>query len=344
MKSHISFLVLLLTLPLAASDRQVVEEVIARVNNQIITLSDVEQGRRLLRQELTQQFNGAELEQEFQEREKELLRDLIDQALLVQRGTDAGYSVEADVIKQMDRIRQDMKLATMEELERAIATQGTSVEDFKQQLRDQMMTNLVIQRMVTPDVFVNEEEISEYYQEHKEDLAQPERIGLREILIASEERTEEELEARTREVLEKIRHGEAFEDLAREYSDAPTAEDGGELGYFEPDKLAAQVREAIDGLLDSGVADPLHTSDGYLILQVVEHIPAGIPSLEKIEGRLSQRIFMERMRPKLREFLSQLRREAFVKVKRGYVDSGAVEPPPKPILRGKRRRRIRGEN
>ena len=81
-----------------------------------------------------------------------------------------------------------------------------------------------------------------------------------------------------------------------------------------------------------------------LILQVVEHIPAGIPSLEKIEGRLSQRIFMERMRPKLREFLSQLRREAFVEVKRGYVDSGAVEPPPKPILRGKRRRRIRGEN
>ena len=114
MKSHISFLVLLLALPLAASDRQVVEEVIARVNNQIITLSDVEQGRRLLRQELTQQFGGAELEQEFQEREKDLLRDLIDQALLVQRGTDAGFSVEAEIIKQMDSIRQDMKLATME--------------------------------------------------------------------------------------------------------------------------------------------------------------------------------------------------------------------------------------
>ena len=124
-----------------------------------------------------------------------MLRDLIDQELLVQRGTDAGFSVEAEIIKQMDRIRQDMKLATMEELERAIAAQGTSVEDFKQQLRDQMMTNLVVQRMVTPDVFVNEEEISEYYQEHKEDLAQPERVGLREILISSEERTEEELSA-----------------------------------------------------------------------------------------------------------------------------------------------------
>lgn len=342
MRQTVFLLVAFLTLPLAAGERQVVEEVVARVNNQIITRSDLEQARGLLRQELAREFMGEELERELQEREKDLLRDLIDQALLVQRGTDVGFSVESEVIKQMDRIRQDMNLATLEELERAIAAQGTSVEDFKQQMRDQLMTNLVIQRMVTPDVFISKEEVAEYYEQHKEELVQPELLALREILVSSQDRTEDELEARTREVLQKIRQGEAFEELAREYSDAPTAEDGGALGYFEPDKLAPQVRDTVINLLDTGVADPLLTQDGYLILQLVEHILPGIPPLEKIEGRLTQQIFAERMRPKLREFLSQLRREAFVEVKRGYVDSAAVDPPPKPVLRGKRRRRIRG--
>jgi peptidyl-prolyl cis-trans isomerase SurA len=274
-----------------AGERQVVEEIVARVNNEIITLSDLERSRQLLRQELNQRNSGAELERLYQEQEPNLLRDLIDQQLLVQRALDRGLSVESEVIKRLDQIRQDMKLTSMEELERAMAAQGMSMEDFT----------------------------TEGYPASQ--------------LPAREERV--------REVIVKIRQGEDFEELAREYSDAPTAEQGGELGYFEPDKLAPSIREAIGNLLEEGVSDAIRTREGWLLLQLVEHRPPGIPPFEDVESRIRDQLYMAEVQPALREFLNDLRREAFVYVKTGYQDSGEVEEEARPVRAGSRRSKRR---
>ena len=343
MKPWVLLLAVVLTLagPLRAGERVVLEEIVARVNNEILTLAKLEHSRRLLRRELSERHTGAELERKVQEGEADLLRDLIDQTLLVQRGTDLGLSVEADVIKRLDRMRQDMGLPTLEEFERAVAAQGLVFEDFRQQLRDQFLTQQVIQREVAGRVLVDSEQVRQYYLQHRQELMQPERIRLREILVSTQGYDSTALPARqerVQEVLEKIRRGEKFEDLARTYSDAPTAADGGDLGYFEPEKLAPEVREVVAKLRESGVSDPLHTSQGYLILQLAEHIPAGLPPFEKIEGELRQKLYFDQVQPALREYLSNLRRDAFVYVKPAYVDSGAVKEAPKPLRRGRRRR------
>ncbi|MFQ5663161.1 MAG: peptidylprolyl isomerase [Terriglobia bacterium] len=336
------FLAVLLAGPVWAAapesvQRVVLEEIVARVNNEIITLSDLERSRELLREELGAKHSGAELEAKVQEQAGDLLRDLIDQALLVQRGDDLGLSVEAAVIKRLDRIRQNMRLETMEELEQAVTARGSDFEDFRQQLRQQILTDLVIQREVAGKVMVDTEEMRQYYLKHREEMAQPEQFRLREILVSSQDRTPEQLDARTREILEKIRKGEKFDELAKQYSDAPTAAPGGELGYFEPEKLAPAIREVVTKLREEGVSDPLRTREGYLILQLVEHIPAGIPPYEKIKGLVRQKLYFDRVQPALREYLSELRREAFISVRAGYVDTGAVEPPAKPRRRGRRR-------
>jgi peptidyl-prolyl cis-trans isomerase SurA len=140
-----------------------------------------------------------------------------------------------------------------------------------------------------------------------------------------------------RELLVKIRKGEKFEDLAREYSDAPTAEGGGDLGYFEPEKLAPTIREAIEKLNINGVSDAIRTQQGWLVLQLVERRAAGVPPLEEAEDEIRNRLFMDEVQPALREFLSVLRREAFIYVKPGYRDSAAVEPEELPVRRGSRR-------
>lgn len=340
-----TYLLLLTLLPgglLAApekGERRVLEEIVARVNNDIITRSDLEQSRRLLRQELSQRYSGAELEQKYKEQEANLLRDLIDQNLLVQRGTDMGLSVEAEVIKRLDSIRQEMGLQTMEELERAVAAQGVNFEDYRQQLRDQILTQRVIQREVAGRVMVDSEKVRHYYLQHRKELARPERYRLREILVSTDGRpgsASDAREERVREILAKIRKGEDFAELARTYSDAPTAADGGELGYFAKDKLAPAIREVVEKLREGGVSDPLPTRDGWLILQLVEHIPAGIPPFEEIEGELTQRLYFDEVQPALREFLSDLRREAYVYVKSGYVDTGAVEEQSRPRRRTRR--------
>src|SRR3990172_3290138 len=187
----------------AAADRLVLEEIVARVNNQIITLADLERSRQSLREELAREHIGAELEKQLQERDKDLLRDLIDQTLLVQRGTDMGISVEADVIKRLDRIRQDSGLDSMEALERTAAAQGVDFEDFKEQIRNQLLTQAVVQKEVSGKVMLDAEEVRDYNAKHQQELTRPESVYLREILVSTEGVPPEQLPARG----ERVRGG-----------------------------------------------------------------------------------------------------------------------------------------
>ncbi|MFQ5925889.1 MAG: peptidylprolyl isomerase [Terriglobia bacterium] len=334
---------LLVTAPApVAGDRQVLDEIVVRVNDEIITRSELERQRQELRRELRQQFRGEALEEAYHDRELHLLRDMIDQLLLVQRGREMGLSVETEVIKRMDSMREEMGLKSMEELQRAAAAQGVSFEDFRNRIRNNVLTNQVIQRMVSGRVLINRDEVVGYYETHKEELQRPESYHLREILVSTEKRSDTEARARAQEVLDKIRHGEKFDELAKQYSDAPTAAAGGELGEFEQGQLAPEIEAAVSKLLDGAVSDVLLTRHGYLLLQLVEHIPAGVAPLEKVEDQIRELLFMQKVQPTMRNALSELRKQAFIDVKPGYVDTGAVKkrPPPK-RKRGRRWRSLR---
>ncbi|MCI0403551.1 MAG: peptidylprolyl isomerase [Acidobacteria bacterium] len=330
-----------------SNNRVVLEQIVARVNNQIITLSDLEVARQRVRRELGDQFSGAELQQKLQEGEANLLRDLIDQQLLVQRGEDLGLSIEPEVIRYLDRLRQDLNLPSMEALEAAITQRGMSFEDYRQDVRNQIMTRMVMQREVAGKVMLDEQVVRDYYLQHREEMARPEQVHLREILVSTVGAAGEALEAReerVREALEKIRKGEPFEEVAKNYSDSPTAAEGGELGLFEPDKLSEAIRDVVMKLRAGGVTDPLQTPQGYLILQLVQHYAAGVPAFEVVESEIRQKLYFDQVQPALREYLSQMRRENFVLVAAGYIDTGAVEGEFKPgAVRSGSRRARKGE-
>src|SRR5579864_4678450 len=164
---------------------QVVEEIIARVNNQIVTRSEFLRSKDQLRDEVKQQ-DSANADRLYAEREKDILRDLIDQQLLIERGKDLGISGDTDLIKRLDQMRKDMKLESMEDLEKAATAQGISYEDFKQNLRNQIITQKVIGEEVGSHLSITKEEAQKFYDEHKKDMEQPESIKLSEILITPE--------------------------------------------------------------------------------------------------------------------------------------------------------------
>lgn len=318
------------------TNRAVLEQIVARVNNNIITLTELEQSRQTLRRELNEKYQGTELEQQYLEAEKTALRDLIDQQLLVQQGEELGLSVEAEVVKHLDRLRQQLNLPTMEALERAVATQGMAYEDYRQQVRNQILTQMVIQREVAGRVMLDTQQVRDYYLEHREEFNRPEQVRLREVLISTQGLSGDALAAKEKklqEALEKIRKGDAFEEVARTYSDSPTASEGGNLGAFEPDKLSTAIREVVAKLRDGGVSDPLRTQQGWLILQLVNHTAAGIPAFEDVEEEIRQKLYYDQVQPALREYLSQLRRENYVYVAPGYLDTGAVEMEELPASR-----------
>jgi len=321
------------------ADDTVIEEIIARVNNQIITRSEYLHGKEELKKE-TQQQDPANAEKLVAERDKDVLRDLIDQQLLLDKGKDLGITAETEVIKKLDEMRKDMKLDSMEELEKAAQSQGISYEDFKQNLRNQIVTQQVIGKEVGSRLVISKEEEQTFYDEHKSELERPETIRLSEILVSTEPKPNDSTDeaqrlqaaqAKAEDLLAQIRKGAKFDDVAKKSSDGPTAAQGGDLGEFKRGALAKELEDKTFAMKPDDVSDVIRTKQGFVILKVTEHHNAGVPALSEIAPRIQDAIYMQKLQPALREYLTKLREDAFIDVKPGYVDSGASPNQTKPV-------------
>src|SRR6266478_10244964 len=183
MKKKICLIVCALLLPALLPADTVVEEIIARVNNEIITRTEYAHSRDQLKQEAQQQ-NPSGADQVVAEKQRDVLRDLIDQQLLLQKGKDLGITGDTEPIKRLDEMRKQMNLGTMEELEKAAEAQGASYEDFKQNLRNQIVTQRVIGQEVGSHLAMNKDDVKKFYDQHKAEMERPEQVRLSEILIA----------------------------------------------------------------------------------------------------------------------------------------------------------------
>ncbi len=336
--------------PLSLPADTVVEEIIARVNNEIITRSEYVRSREQLKQEIQQQDPG-NADRVFSEKQRDVLRDLIDQQLLLQKGKDLGITGDTELIKRLDEMRKQMNLATMEDLEKAAEAQGASYEEFKQNLRNQIITQRVIGQEVGSKLSMNKEEEQKFYNEHKDEMQRPEQVRLSEILIApktppvsngpdgkplppSEADNQAALaaaQAKAQDILARLQKGFSFEDVAKKESDGPSAKDGGDLNYFKRGVLAKELEDKVFAMKAGEITDVIRTKQGFVILKVTEHQDAGIPSLKEAEPRIQDALYMQKLQPALRAYLTKLREEAYIDIKSGYIDSGASAKQTKPI-------------
>ena len=354
-------------LPVLAAG-QVVEEIITRVNNQIITHSEFVRSKDQLRDEVKQQ-DAANADKLYGEREKDVLRDLVDQQLLLDKGKDLGITGDTDLIKRLDQMRKDMKLASLEDLEKEATKQGISWEDFKQNMRNQIIKQKVIGEEVGSHLSVNKEDEQAFYDSHKSEMEQPEAIRLSEILVApktiappapapaptpdptgppaaaptaqppmdeaarqaADAAALSVAEAKANDLLKQIHDGAAFEDIAKKYSDGPSAADGGTLGIFKRGQLAKELEDQTFAMKAGDITNVIHTKQGYVILKVVEHQTAGIPPMKDVLPKIQDALYYEKLQPALRAYLTKLREDAYIYYMPGYVDSGASPNQTAPI-------------
>jgi peptidyl-prolyl cis-trans isomerase SurA len=304
-----------------------VEEIIARVNNEIITRSELDKARGSAQEDAEQECKGKctpeELKIQIEDRQKNALRDLIDQSLLVQRGKDMGISVETEVIKRLDQIRIQNNLTSMEDLEKAVSTQGINWEDFKDNIRKGLLTQRVISQEVGSHINVGKEEIAKYYQDHKKEYVRPEQVALREIVVSTEGKKDSELpdlKKKAETALKRVKDGEEFGEIAKRFSDGSTAKQGGFLGVYKRGELSKELEDTVFSMKKNDLTDVMDTKQGYLVLQVLEHYDEGEQSLSKVEGEITDKLYSERMEPKLRDYLKTLREQSYVVIKPGYQD------------------------
>jgi hypothetical protein len=210
---------------LAAADMNVVEEIVAKCNGDIVTRGDIERSRRELIETLRANgYVGADLEQQLADREKNLLRDRIDQLILAQKAKDLNINVDSDVSKQLAGIQSDSKIADPDKFQAYIKEQsGMPFEDFKQELKTRLLTQRVVREEVTEKMSVKHEDLEKYYNEHKTDFVRDERIVLQEILISTEGKDDAGVaaaEKKAKDLVARARKGERFAEMARDNSDS----------------------------------------------------------------------------------------------------------------------------
>jgi peptidyl-prolyl cis-trans isomerase SurA len=315
-------------------DATVVEFPVARVNDQIINNSDYERALQQLNDDAQQAaVPAADLEQ----RRKDLLRDMIDQQLLISRGKELDINADSEVIRQIDEIRKRNHLDSMEALEKAVRESGVSYEDFKAKIKNQIIASQVVRDEVSRKLSLTPRDEQAYYEAHKQEFSQPEQVRLSEILIPTpDDATDAQVtqaQAKAAEVETKLKAGAKFEDLAKQYSGGPNADTGGDLGQFKRGQLGSALLEDPTFALPAGQwTEPIRTRQGFIILQVTEHTQAGIPPLKSIEDQVQQAMYEKAMQPALRAYMTDLREKAFIDIAAGYTDTGASPNETKPVF------------
>ncbi len=315
------------TAPITANGT-VVEDVVARVNDRIITRTEYIRAQEQLLQEAQQRNMPLA---DLQEAQNNLLRDMIDRQILLARGKQLEITGDSETMRQMDQLRQQNKLPDMEALEKAVKQQGLSYEDFKQQIRDQAITQQVVREEVGRRINMSTAQEQAYYAEHSKEFEAPEQVHLSEILLPTPENaTDAQLsavQAKADGLENTLKGGASFAEVAKANSGGPTASAGGDLGDFKRGVLGDVLEKATFSLPVGGMTTPIRTRQGFVILKVDSHQAPGVLPLKDVEPQVQEAIYMNALQPALRAYLTKQRSEEYVNIKAGFLDTGAVQQP-----------------
>jgi len=304
----------------------IIEQIVAKVNNEIVTLGELDRSRKQMETELRrQQMPAAKAQELMKQAEPDLLRDRIDQLLLVQKGKELEIKVDQEVSRYMAEIQRQSGIVDPDQFQQYVRENtGMSYEDFKQQSRDNMLTREVIRHEVGGRIAIPKAELQKYYEEHKNEFVRQEQVLLREIFLSTEGKDAAAVEKKAKDLVARARKGENFGTLARDNSDAETARNYGELGPSKRGDLKKEIEDLVFSQSKGYVTDPIRQPNGFLILKVEERYQAGLQPFELVENEITERLYMPRMQPAVRTYLTKLRQDAFLEIRAGYVDTGAA--------------------
>ena len=313
-----------------AADILVVEEIVAKVNGDIITRGEIERTRRQLEAELRAQQNltGVRLQTAVQERDKDILRERIDQLLLVQKGKEMSVNVDSELSRYMADLQRKFNIADPDKFQAFVREQtGLPYEDYKAEQKNAMVTQRVIRDQVGRSINIPREEMRKYYDAHKEEFVRQERVFLRQILVSTEGKTPEGVaaaEKKAKDLSARAKKGEKFPEMARDNSDASTAQQGGDMGTWQKGQLRKEFEDMLWDKPRGFVTEPIKVAEGFMILKVDEHTKEGQAAYEEVEPEITDKFYSQQFQPKIRDFLTKLRQDAFLEIKPGWVDSGAA--------------------
>ncbi|MEE8586396.1 MAG: peptidylprolyl isomerase [Acidobacteriota bacterium] len=304
-----------------ASQEVILDEIVAKVNTEIITMTDLRDEERKLRVSVDAQFQDPQAQQaEFDKQRYELLRNLILNKIIIQRAEELGMlaNIENDVSSAVQSILQDNNIPDLDAFRRILQQQGTNYEEYRTGLRERYIIQAMQQQFVYSKVTILTEEVEQYYQENIDRFTELPEVRVAEILFLTQGKNKQAVRTRAEDLLARLRAGEAFEDLARQYSEGPTADQGGELGTFKQGQMAEKLEGVAFSLQQGQFSDWAEMDYGLVILKLLSKKEARPRPLEEVRDEVSRILQAQKVGPYLKTFLDDLIAQSYVYISSKY--------------------------
>ena len=311
--------VLLISAPAAAG---VADRIVAVVNGEVITLSELHRAFAPYAAHIEANYKGPDKEAFLKQGEAAFLQRMIDQMLIEQEAKKPGAGIAAVKDEEVMGMVKDMlakNRLTMQDYLKKLAEEGKTLESAKQEIRGQMLRMRLLRREVQSRILVTDEEIGEYYDKHREDYEGREAVHIRQIFLPVPEGADsgarDRVRAEANQLRERILKGERFEVMAARYSRGPAAAEGGDIGFVERGVMMPEVEKAAFSLPVGEVSEVLETEAGFLLLVVVDKKGAGLKPLPVVRDEIKAKIEDEKVNKKYDEWMAELRKKSFIDIR-----------------------------
>ncbi len=308
---------LLLLVPAAGARAAIVEEIVAKVNNRIITRSEFEERRAVLLKQTYEKYSGADLDKELQIGQDNLLANLITESLLLEQ---AETLFDIDKIRQslVEDFRKQQKIGNDKDLEKLLVEQGMSRRELEDHLIRLAVPNELINHEVKRTISVSEREIKEYYDTHTAEWETPPTVTFREVVLLYEPGRRDEVADRALSIVKEAREGGDFAGLVQQYSEAGTKETGGLLGPLQAVDLLDGIAKAAFALEPGGITDPIDTGKSFHILRLESKTPKLVTSFDEARESIADSIRHRKFGPKLDGYIRKLWKQSQIEVMPNY--------------------------
>ncbi|MBI4456963.1 MAG: peptidyl-prolyl cis-trans isomerase [Acidobacteria bacterium] len=322
-------LTLLFSLAVAlGADAKVIEEIVAKVNGEIITFTDLQQELRAIRDQLSSQYGEkAVAEKEYVRVSKQALKNLIETKLMLQKAEESGLTanIDLDVAAAVESVRKESGLPDMNAFEQALQQQGLTMQGYRDTLRRRLIVDRLINRYVQSKIAVMDSEINQYYEKNLEKFTKPAEVDASEIVLMFEGRQASDARAKAELASAELKSGSDFAEVAKKYSEGATAGKGGGVGQFKKGTLAPALEKAVFALNPGQHTDIVETDYGLVIMKLNNKTEAKAVPLEEVRAEIQRELYYRKLQPELEKFAQSLRMQSYVYVSPKYKDEYPVE-------------------
>jgi len=294
--------------------QDVLESIIAVVNDEIITLSDYRNRHDALFQMLSSRFEGEELQQEFQAMKNDLLDSMITDMLLLQEARESELDVSEQLKMTIENIQKENNLDTEDKLRRAMMQQGMNYDAWRGQIEENLLKQAIVYTEVSRNIAINDTQVVAHYKTHQDDFIEPPEYTLKAVYIAEAGKTPEEIQSKKEEIEEKLAAGEDFAEVSVQLSEGPEKDSQGDLGTFKAGEMEQSLEDAVKELDVDGITSWIQFRDGWFLLKLVDHRDRRLREFDEVREEIEQILFEAQKQEKLDEYMTDLKQRSFIKI------------------------------